>query len=78
MDLVGHVNLPPPKRKESEAGEGERDRSRRGGRRLGGRRRGPARERERKAHFLDFKAKDNSVLIIHSLRIISVTLPFAD
>lgn len=42
------------------------------------RRRGPGRERARKAHFMNFKAKDNSVLIIHSLGIISVTLPFVD
>lgn len=40
-----------------------------------GRRRGHGTERERKAHSMNFKTKDNSVLIIHSLKIITVTLP---
>lgn len=41
-----------------------------------GRRRGHGKEREKKAHFMIFETKDNSVLVIHSLRIVTVTLPF--
>lgn len=46
--------------------------------RMLGRRRGPGRKSERKAHFVNFRAKDNSVLVIPSLGTISVTLPFVD
>lgn len=46
--------------------------------RMGGRGREQGRKRVRKAHFMNFKAKDNSVLIIRSLGIITVTLPFVD
>jgi hypothetical protein len=36
------------------------------------------RKRERKAHSMSFKAKDNNIVIIHSLWITRVTVPFVD
>lgn len=76
LDLIRNIHLPLLEKKSNETGDGERDRRGRDGRVRESE--GPGKGANRRAHFVDFKARGNSVLVIHSLRIISVALPFVD
>lgn len=64
--------------KRSTCKAGEREKDGRGGDEEAKEREGHGGERGQGAHFQNFKAKDNSVLIFLSLGVLSVSLPFVD